>query len=139
MSQSNTRAGAIRVLAGESLTDKAGYLVKMTHDGGVAEVKRPTDVADATLFVVVEGAGDGELVSVQPIEGGRNIRAALKGTCNPGDVMCLAAIAGSDAGKVAVLTAAADTYFGVGVAEEAGVDGQLVLVRPAPQLKLVVT
>ena len=139
MSQSNTRAGAIRVLAGESLTGLEGRLVKMTHDGGVAEVKLPADVADAALYVVVEGAADGELVSVQPIESGRNVRAVLKGTCNPGDAMCLAAIAGSDAGKVAALGASADVYFGVGVAEEAGVDGQLVLVRPAPQLKLVVT
>ena len=139
MSQSNTRAGAIRVLAGESLTGLEGRLVKMTHDGGVAEVKLPADVADAALYVVVEGAADGELVSVQPLESGRNVRAVLKGTCNPGDAMCLAAIAGSDAGKVAALGASADVYFGVGVAEEAGVDGQLVLVRPAPQLKLVVT
>ena len=38
MSQSNTRVGDIRVRAGEALTGKEGYLVKMTHDSGVAEV-----------------------------------------------------------------------------------------------------
>ena len=41
MSQSNTRSGSIRVLAGEDLTGKADYLCKMAHDGGVPEVKLP--------------------------------------------------------------------------------------------------
>ncbi len=36
MSQSNTRVGDIRVLAGESLAGLAGRLVVMTHDTGVA-------------------------------------------------------------------------------------------------------
>ena len=38
MSQSNTRVGDIRVLAGESLTGMEDRLVKMTHDTGAAEV-----------------------------------------------------------------------------------------------------
>ncbi len=130
MSQSNTRVGDIRVLAGESLTGKAGHLVKMTHDAGVAEVKLPDDVADLARYVVLEEAADGGLCSVEALHGDRNVRLKLKGTCNPGDVIVPAAIDGTEDGKVQSLPATADIYFGIGIAEEAGVDGQLVLVRP---------
>jgi hypothetical protein len=131
MSQSNTRVGDFRVLAGETLTDKEGYLVKVTHDTQVPEVKLPASVDDYALFVVIEGAADAALVSVRPLQPDRNVRLVLKGTCNPGDVLVLAAIAGSDAGMVRVLPTAGGTYRGLAIAEEAGVDGQLVLARPA--------
>jgi hypothetical protein len=39
--------------------------------------------------------------------------------------------AGANNGKVQALPAGAGTYFGVAIAEEAGIDGQLVLARPA--------
>jgi hypothetical protein len=42
----------------------------------------------------------------------------------------LAAIAGSDAGMVRLIPTAAGTYRVIAIAEEAGVDGQLVLCRP---------
>jgi len=131
MSQSNTRAGDIRVLAGEALTGKEGYLVALTHDGGVAEVKLPAAITDYALYVVIEGAADAANVSVRPLQPDRNVRLKLKGVCNPGDVLVLAAIAGSDAGMVRALPSSAGTYRGVALAEEAGVDGQLVLARPA--------
>jgi hypothetical protein len=116
MTQSNTRAGSFPVLAGEDLTGKAGYLVKMTHDTGVPEVKLPAAITDITPYVV----GEGE----------RNTRMKLKGTCNPGDQLVLAAIAGSDAGMVRLIPTAGGTYRVIAIAEEAGVDGQLVLCRP---------
>ena len=131
MSQSTTRVGSVRVLAGEALTGKEGYLVKMTHDTGVPEVKLPAAITDHGLYVVIEGGADAALVSVMPIEAGRNARLKLKGACNPGDVLVLAAIAGSDAGMVRVLPTTTGTYRGVAVAEELGVDTQLVLSRPA--------
>ena len=139
MSQSNTRSGSIRVLAGEDLTGKAGYLVKMTHDGGVPEVKLPDDVADKARYVVIEEAVDASLCSVAPLHGDRNVRLKLKGTCNPGDVIVPAAIDGTEDGKVQALPATADVYFGVGIAEEVGVDGQLVLVRPTGMGLVTVT
>ena len=139
MSQSNTRVGDIRVLAGESLVGMEGRLVKLAHDGGVAEVKLPDDVADYARYVVIEGAEDGSLCSVEPVHGDRNVRLVLKGTCNPGDVVVPAAIDGTEDGKVQALPATADTYFGIGIAEEAGVDGQLVLVRPTPVGMITVT
>jgi len=55
MSQSNTRVGDIRVLAGESLTSKEGYLVKLTHDTGVPEVKLPAAITDYAVYAVIEG------------------------------------------------------------------------------------
>jgi len=139
MSQSNTRVGDIRVLAGEALTGKEGYLVKMTHDTGVAEVKLPAAITDYAVYAVIEGGADEALVSVRPVEAGRNMRLKLKGTCNPGDVLVLAAIAGSDAGMVRALPTAGGTYRGLAIAEEAGVDGQLVLCRPAMVGNIVVT
>ena len=117
MSQSNTRVGDIRVLAGETLTGMEARLVKMTHDTGVPEVKLPGAITDYALYVVKEGAADAALVSVQPIEANRNVRLKLKGTCNPGDVLVLAAIAGSDAGMVRALPTAGGTYRGLAVAE----------------------
>jgi hypothetical protein len=132
MSQSNTRVGDIRVLAGEDLTGKEGRLVKMGHDGGVPEVTLPEANSDHVPYVLIEGAADAALVSVRPMQADRNVRVVLKGTCNPGDVMVLADVAtAADKGKVRALPATAGTYRGIGIAEQAGVDGQLVLVRPA--------
>ena len=119
-------------MAGELLTAMEGRLVKLTHDTGVPEVKLPEANSDYALYVLLEGGADAALVSVRPIEAGRTIRASLKGTCNPGDVLVLADIGtAADKGKVRVLPATPGTYRGLAIAEEAGVDGQLVLARPA--------
>ena len=132
MSQTNTRVGDIRVAAGEDLTGNEGFLVKMTHDSSVPEVLLPADNGDYALYVVTEGAADTENVSLRPIEAGRNIRVKLDGTCDPGDVLVLADVAtAEDKGKVRALPEDAGTYRGLAIAEEAGVDGQLVLARPA--------
>jgi hypothetical protein len=132
MSQSNTRVGDFRVLAGETLTGMEGRLVKMGYDSGVPEVTLPTTNSDLAVYVLMEGAADAALVSVRPLQADRNVRVVLKGTCNPGDVMVLADVAtAADKGKVRALPTAAGTYRGIGIAEQVGVDGQLVLVRPA--------
>jgi len=132
MSQSDTRTGSFRMLAGEDLTGKEGRLVKMTHDGGVPEMKLPDDNGDYAVYAVTDGGADGGNVDVVPLAAGANARLALKGTCNPGDVLVLADTAvAADRGKVRALPAAAGTYRGLGIAEEKGVDGQFVLCRPA--------
>ena len=132
MSQTNTRVGDIRILAGEDLTGKEGFLVNLTHDSGVPEVLLPTSNDDYALYLVTDGAADAENVSLRPIEAGRNIRVKLDGTCNPGDVLVLADVAvAADKGKVRALPEDAGTYRGLAIAEESGVDGQLVLCRPA--------
>ena len=132
MSQTNTRVGDIRVAAGEDLTGKEGFLVKLTHDSSVPEVLLPAANGDYALYVVIDGAGDTENVSVRPIESGRNVRVKLDGTCDPGDVLVLADVAtAADKGKLRALPEDAGTYRGLAIAEEAGVDEQLVLCRPA--------
>jgi len=132
MSQSNTRVGDFRVLAGEDLTGKVGCLVKMGHDTGVPEVTLPAANSDLAVYVLMEDGADGKLVSVRPVQPDRNVRVVLKGTCNPGDVMVLADVAtAADKGKLRLLPATAGTYRGLGIAEQAGVDGQLALIRPA--------
>ena len=132
MSQSDTRSGSFRVLAGEDLSEKKGYLAVLTHDTGVPEVKLPATNGAYALYLIDDGGADAEYVDVEPLEAGRNVRAVLKGTCNPGDVMVLADTGtAADKGKVRALPAAAGTYRGLAIAEEKGVDGQLVLCRPA--------
>ena len=131
MSQSNTRYGAFRVLAGESLVGLEGRLVKMTHDTGVPEVKLPASNDDYAIYILTEGGADAALVSVDPIEIGRNIRPKLVGGCNPGDVLVLADVGtAANKGSVRVLPTVAGTYRGLAIAEELGVTGQLVLARP---------
>ena len=132
MSQSDTRTGDVPVLAGEDLTGMNGRLVVLTHDSGVPEVKLPSENADLAFYLLVDENTDAALVAVRPLEAGRNVRAVLEGTCNPGDVIVLADTGtAADKGKVRALPAVAGTYRGLGIAEEKGVDGQLLLFRPA--------
>ena len=120
------------MLAGEDLTGKKGYLAVLTHDTGVPEVKLPATNGAYALYLIDDGGADAEYVDVEPLEAGRNVRAVLKGTCNPGDVLVLADTGtADDKGKVRALPASAGTYRGLAVAEEKGADGQLVLCRPA--------
>jgi hypothetical protein len=128
--QSNTRIGDFRVLAGQNLTDKEGLLVKLTHDTGVPEVKLPAAVTDFAIYVLTEGGADESLVTVKPLENGQNVRLKLSGTCNPGDLLVPAAIDGTKDGMVNALPAEGGTYRGIAIAEEKGVNGQLVLARP---------
>lgn len=137
--QNNTRSGATVFLAGEDLTGKEGYLVKLTHDTGVPEVKLPAAITDTALYLLVDGAADTKNVAVQPLNPEKQIRIKLKGACNPGDILVLAAIAGSDAGMVRVLPTATGTYRGLAFAEELGADGQLVLCCPSALGNFVVT
>lgn len=129
--QSNTKAGSFRVLAGADLTGKEGTLVKLTHSGGIAEVVPPADVADEADYLLLEGGADAELVTVLPLDRDQQVRVRLDGTCNPGDKLTLATIA-TNPGEVRTLPAAADTYWLGLRAEEAGVDGQLVKCRLLP-------
>lgn len=138
-SQSNTQIGVVTVLAGEDLTGKEGHLVHLTHDTGVAEVQLP-DTTDDAFGILVDGAADAAEVTVLPLDPARNARALLKSTCNPGDKLVLAAHAvAADKGKLRVLPATAGTYRVVGIAEEVGVDGQLLKFRPYGPLDITVT
>ena len=140
MSQSNTRVGDIRMKAGNDLTSKAGQLVRLSNDNGTANVKSPGGIAELALYVVIEGGVTASRVSVRPLDPGRNVRLVLSGTCVPGDVLVLAdCTLEADRGKVRALPTAAGTYRGLALAEESGVDGQLILARPAMIGNIVVT
>ncbi|MEI6168029.1 MAG: hypothetical protein WCS52_12630 [bacterium] len=130
MSQSNTKVGDIRMRAGGDLTGKEGYLAKMINVWGPA-VDLVKFAGERPLYVVTEGAAPPQLVSARPLDPSRNVRLVLVGTCNPGDTLVAMVDAGANNGKVQALPAGAGTYFGVAIAEEAGIDGQLVLARPS--------
>jgi hypothetical protein len=138
MSQSNTRVGDIRMKAGGDLTGKNGYLAKMMDVWGPA-VDLVKFAGERPLDVVIEGLAPPQLVTVRPLDPSRNVRLVLVGTCNPGDTLVAMVDAGANNGKVQALPAGAGTYFGVAVAEEAGVDGQLVLGRPTMIGNITVT
>jgi len=130
MSQSNTQVGDIRVKAGMELTGKEGYLAKMNDAWGpVVELVKFT--GDRPLYVITEGAAVMKLASVRPLDPGRNVRLKLSGTCNPGQVLVAIVDDAMSYGLVRALPAEPGTYLGVAVAEEAGIEGQLVLARPS--------
>lgn len=132
MSQTNTRSGDIPVVAGENLTGMDDRLVKIAEDGGQLVAKLPEVNNDLALFLIIEGAESSRTTALRPLNADRNVRLLLKGTCNPGDVLVLADVAtAADKGKVRAIPSAAGTYRGLAIAEEAGVEGQLVLARPA--------
>ena len=131
MSQTNTRVGDFQVLAGADLTGMEDRLVVMGQNSGVAQVTLPAANTDLAVYVLIDDGVGGDPVAVRPLHADRNVRITLKGTCNPGDVLVLADLAtAADKGKVRVLPVVAGTYRGLGIAEQVGVDGQAVLVRP---------
>lgn len=130
MSQSNTRVGDIRMKAGGNLTGKNGYLAKITDVFGPA-VDLVKFAGERPLYVVTDGVAQGNLATIRPLDPNRNIRVILAGTCNPGDTLVAVVESPVNNGKVMALPTEAGTYMGVALAEEAGVDGQLVLARPA--------
>jgi hypothetical protein len=131
MSQTNVQSGQIVKAAHEDLTGKEGLLVKLVNASGVAKFALPDAETDLALFVLTDGDEAGNTVAALPLSPERNVRVRLNGTCVSGDVLVLASPDGTDDGKVKVLPVAAGTYRGIAIAEESGVDEQLVLARPA--------
>ena len=140
VNQNNTQVGPLPIIGTASLVGKENLLVKMTNASGTLNCVVPADIDDRVFGVVDDGKGAGEASSIVPLEPGRNLRVKLKGTCNPGDALVLAdPSTPADAGKLRTVPAAADTYYILAFAEEVGVDGQKVKVRPAPREAVVVT
>ena len=132
MSQSNTRVGDFASVAGADLTGMRDRLVVLGTNAGVAQVNVPAANGDPALYLLIEEAAQGGRVDVRPLDGSRNVRVVLKGACNPGDLLVLADVGtAADKGKLRALPATAGTYRVLGIAEAAGVDGGLVLFRPA--------
>ncbi len=135
--QSDTKAGAIALKATADLTGLEGRLVRIANSSGTAKFALPATVLSLALFVLASGdvaANDNWAEQPEP---GANFRVRLNGTCVPGDILALcdpAASSGANAGKVEALSATAGAYFAIGVAQETGVDEQLVLARFFPRL-----
>ena len=139
MSQSNTQTGQIVLPANEELTGKEGLLVKIVNASNVAQFALPDAVTDLALFVLTDGDEAGENAAALPLSPERNVRIRLSGTCVPGDVLVLAAINGTLDGMVKKLSTVGGTYRGLAIAEEVGVDLQLIKARPAMIGNITVT
>lgn len=135
--QLDTIRGPRTAIAGDNLTDKEGYVCKLSNASGTPKAYLPDDVADEVTYVILSGAAAGERVELAPLEPGQQFRAILDGTCVTGDQITLAAINGTKDGKVVKLPASADTYERVALAEESGVDGGAVLLRYKPKQVIV--
>ena len=128
MQQTNVKKGSIRILAGDTLTGKEGYLVKIKNASGVAKAYLPEAVTDIAAYVVLEGAAAGSLCTIAPLVPDQQVRVvALDTTFTPGSKV----IAYAAAGPGAASAYASGAAFIVGVAEETGdTAGQQLLIRP---------
>jgi hypothetical protein len=116
---SNTREGMIQIpAAAANLTP--GLLAKIDSNGKAA-LAGASYAPVAGRYVVVES--DATTATLLPIEPGRQVRVTLYGDCNPGEE--LACTVDSKAVRKADTTGLSSIL----VAEEAGVDGQMVLAR----------
>lgn len=140
VSQTNTQPDARVLNSAVALTGLEGRLVKLADGGSIPEVDLPGAVTDLALLIVTEGGAldqPSEVISLLT-EGNRRVR--LNGTVAAGVPVVLCdptASSGANAGKVETLPSTAGLYFSPGIAEEDGVDEQLVLIRPLPRLIVV--
>lgn len=136
MSQTNTREGNLPATANEALTE--GLLITLKNNAGLVAAL-PDSNTDETPFVLRDTVAAGERADLIPLMPSRNARVKLSGTCSPADQMVLATPNGTVDGMIVKLPAVAGTYRLIGLAEESGVDGQLVLIRPVGQRLITVT
>ena len=137
MPQTNTQSGPIALTASEALA--ANRLVCIVSNSGLPAAALPDTKTDETPFVTEEATDSGDLANLIPLHPAQNVRATLSGTCVPGDQLVLATPNGTVDGMVIKLPAAASTYRLIGIAEESGVNGQAVLLRPVGQRLITVT
>ena len=129
--QTNVLAGDFILPAGETLTAMEARLALVGNSGGKAVASLPAATTDHANCVITEGAALGANATLRPLTPGQQARIVLKGACNPGDRLTMADPAtAADAGKVRTVPVANGTYIVVAIAEELGVDGQHVKVRP---------
>ena len=119
--QGDCKCGALAFVAGENLSAATGLLVKLSSAG---KAVKPGAVSDITPYVVACGAFEGYLCGVVPLTSAANCRIALKGACQAGSLLVSAGDGRVEAGTLS------GTAVPVGIAEETGVDGQRVLLRP---------
>jgi len=121
LKQSDCRYGAVAFAAGEDLSLKTGYLAKLNAGG---DLVLPQGAGEITPYVLTQGADQGYLCGALPLTSAGNCRVKLAGACEAGDLL----VAKGD-GRVEAGVPGGEA-LPVGTAEEKGVDGQHVLLRP---------
>ena len=81
LTQSDCRHGGIAFAAGEDLSLKAGYLVKLNAG---RDLILPASDQDITPYVITQGADQGYLCGAVPLTSVGNCRVVLDGTCEAG-------------------------------------------------------
>lgn len=136
--QTNVQHGEKVFAAMADLDGKEGYLVKLAGPNAHPAVNLPASATDVVQFVLTDcNKGIGAHVSALPLSPDWNVRVWLTGTCSIGDRLVLDPNDGTPNGKVTKLPSTAGNYRVVGIAEENGVDGQCVLLRPFNELVTV--
>lgn len=125
--QTNTQRDILVVPAVGDLSGFVGRLAKLVAINGKARARLPEADTDPALYVIDDVRPDGK-VELLPLHASRNFRVVLKGICSVGDPICLAL--GGDAGKVQAVPAVDGQYTVRGYAEDDGVDGQHIRIRP---------
>lgn len=120
--QSNTKYGVISMMTVGLLAGKEGFLAVLKPGGA----SLPTADTDAPAYIIDYGAEPGQDSQLKPVDTAEQIRVPLVGTCARGDRLVMAPASGDTAGKVTAGTSGTS----IGIAEEDGVDGQFVLIRP---------
>ncbi len=121
MKQTDCRFGAVAFAAGEDLSLKTGHLARLNAGG---DLVLPQGVSDITPYVLTQGADQGYLCGAVPLTSAGNCRVKLAGTCVAGDLLVAKGDGRVEAGAIG------GEALPVGVAEEKGIDGQHVLLRP---------
>ena len=119
--QGDCKCGALAFVAGENLSAATGLLVRLSPAG---KAVKPGSASDITPYVVAIGAFEGYLCGVVPLSSAANCRVVLKGECQAGSLLVSAGDGRVEAGTLS------GTAVPVGIAEETGVEGQRVLLRP---------
>jgi hypothetical protein len=136
--QTNVQPGELVFQAMVNLEGKEGHLVKLAGPNAKPAVKLPEAATDLVQFVLTDcNYGIGAPASCLPLSPSYNVRVWLTGTCSIGDVLVLDPNDGEPTGKVTKKPTAAGNYRVVGIAEENGVDGQLIRMRPHCELVTV--
>jgi len=125
-SQSGTQPGVKTLPAAVDLTGCENLLWKIVNNGA-ANFALPTAIGDVAFFIGASGGAAGSDTAAEAPDLGENARVILDGACAPGDLLSLSP---NVWGRTYKPTAGAGTVQYQFIAEEAGADGQAVLVRP---------
>jgi hypothetical protein len=128
--QSDTKQGAVTYPAAVDLTGREGYLAKLANNTGATNLALPTATDDFAVLIIGSGDVAGNFSIAESPSVNETCRIVLKGACSPGDELSLAdPSVPADAGKLRKRPVTTGTWRALFIAEESGVDGQIVLCR----------